>query len=174
MSEHATEYVVNNRTGEVHEANCPRVKVIASKSPWDPAKAALTPGVYADRICLVDGLPLRGGVSRPTTSEVIRQISDAVDNSYAVKLDPEAHMWRRLMKMVEESGEVVTAILGQLGENPRKGQTHSLADIEYELLDVALAALGARAFLGDPEPAESLDRHARLVWERLSAAIADG
>lgn len=52
-------YVVNNRTGEVHESDCPRVKVIHSKSPWDPAKAALTVGVYADKICLPMGLPLR-------------------------------------------------------------------------------------------------------------------
>lgn len=54
------DYVVNDRTGEVHEVTCPRVKVIASKSPWDPAKAQLTPGVYADRICLHGRLPLRG------------------------------------------------------------------------------------------------------------------
>lgn len=58
-----TEYFVNNRTGEVHESDCPRVKVIKSKTVWDPAKADLTVGVYADRICLHGQLPLRQGPS---------------------------------------------------------------------------------------------------------------
>lgn len=57
--------------------------------------------------------------------------------------DPEAATWARLAKITEEAGEVVAAQIGATGQNPRKGVTHSPADVEEELLDVALTALAA-------------------------------
>lgn len=63
--------------------------------------------------------------------------------------DPEAATWARLAKITEEAGEVVAAYIGAIGQNPRKGVTHSIADVEDELLDVALTALTALEHVRD-------------------------
>jgi NTP pyrophosphatase (non-canonical NTP hydrolase) len=49
----------------------------------------------------------------------------------------------RVLKLVEESGEAAAAYIGMVGQNPRKGVTHSLDDLLSELADVALTALCA-------------------------------
>lgn len=58
----------------------------------------------------------------------------------------------RLMKLSEEVGEVTEAYIGMVGQNPRKGVTHSASDVADELCDVivtAMVALGS--FADDPE-----------------------
>lgn len=55
----------------------------------------------------------------------------------------EAATWARLAKITEEAGEVVAAYIGLTGQNPRKGVTHTMEDVEEELLDVAITALAA-------------------------------
>lgn len=57
--------------------------------------------------------------------------------------DPEARLWGRIAKVQEEAGEVVSALIGVTGQNPRKGVTHSMDDVANELLDVAVTALVA-------------------------------
>lgn len=60
----------------------------------------------------------------------------------------------RIMKINEEAGEAVQAWIGVLGQNPRKGVTHTTDDVVKELADVAFAALVAIASLGaDPRKA---------------------
>ncbi|MEU3457109.1 MazG-like family protein [Micromonospora sp. NPDC006766] len=59
----------------------------------------------------------------------------------------------RIMKVTEEAGEVAAAWIGTLGQNPRKGITHTTDDVANELADVVLAALVAIATL-DRDPAE--------------------
>jgi len=55
------------------------------------------------------------------------------------------------MKVVSEVGEAHDALGGMLGENPRKGVTHTMDDLIGELLDVAVAALGAvEHLMGNP------------------------
>lgn len=49
----------------------------------------------------------------------------------------------RVLKLVEEAGEAAAAYIGMVGQNPRKGVTHSLDDLIAELADVAIAALCA-------------------------------
>jgi NTP pyrophosphatase (non-canonical NTP hydrolase) len=49
----------------------------------------------------------------------------------------------RVMKLAEECGEAVAAYIGMVGQNPRKGVTHSLDDLLNELADVAVTALCA-------------------------------
>jgi len=56
----------------------------------------------------------------------------------------------RVLKLVEEAGEAAAAYIGMVGQNPRKGVTHTLADLLGELADVALTALCAiQHFTGD-------------------------
>lgn len=49
----------------------------------------------------------------------------------------------RTMKVAEECGEAIAALIGVTGANPRKGRTHTTVDLVGELLDVAVTALGA-------------------------------
>jgi NTP pyrophosphatase (non-canonical NTP hydrolase) len=79
-----------------------------------------------------------------TFGQDVARISRWMDESKSYEgIDSEAHLWRRCMKISEETGEVFEALSGTLGENPRKGVTHSMDDVVDELLDVAMAALGA-------------------------------
>jgi hypothetical protein len=57
--------------------------------------------------------------------------------------DGEAATWGRIAKVAEEAGEVVAAMIALTGQNPCKPQAGSLADVERELLDVAVTALAA-------------------------------
>ncbi|MEU9149390.1 hypothetical protein AB0D59_02260 [Streptomyces sp. NPDC048417] len=46
----------------------------------------------------------------------------------------------RLMKVAEEAGEATAAYIGMTGQNPRKGISHTTADVADELCDVIIAA----------------------------------
>lgn len=74
----------------------------------------------------------------------------------------------RLMKLVEESGEVMQAYIGVEGQNPRKGVTHKPGDVAAELCDVILtAAVALYRFADDPEA--FMDEHAAGVVRRIEA-----
>lgn len=47
----------------------------------------------------------------------------------------------RALKVQEESGELAQAVIGVLGQNPRKGITHTWDDVILEAIDVAMTAL---------------------------------
>lgn len=49
----------------------------------------------------------------------------------------------RVLKLVEEAGEAAAAYIGMVGQNPRKGVTHTQDDLLKELADVAITALAA-------------------------------
>ncbi len=51
--------------------------------------------------------------------------------------------WARACKIIEEAGEAVAALIGYTGQNPRKGTTHSIADVLEELADCAWSAIFA-------------------------------
>ncbi|WP_051570992.1 MazG-like family protein [Cryptosporangium arvum] len=64
----------------------------------------------------------------------------------------------RVGKVAEELGEVWAAWIGATGQNPRKGHTHTPADVADELADVALAAATASLSLpGSGRPAAGSD-----------------
>jgi hypothetical protein len=58
-------------------------------------------------------------------------------------LPPETERLLRVMKLSEEVGETAQALTGVLGQNPRKGVTHTWQDVEAELCDVILTAMVA-------------------------------
>ena len=49
----------------------------------------------------------------------------------------------RILKVTEEAGEAAAARIGAVGNNPRKGVTHTTEHVAAELADVAMAALVA-------------------------------
>lgn len=73
----------------------------------------------------------------------------------------------RGLKVQEEAGELAQALIGTLGQNPRKGHTHVWGDTVDEAIDVALSALvfaeTALQFTG--KPAGRLDE---ILAERLT------
>lgn len=76
--------------------------------------------------------------------------------------DPEAITLHRVIKVAEEMGEAVTALIGALGANPRKGVDGTLEIVLEELLDVAVTALGAY---------EHIDAHQGRAYDELGAKI---
>lgn len=76
--------------------------------------------------------------------------------------NPEALTLHRLIKITEEAGEVVTATIGALGANPRKGVTNTFEKVLDELLDVAITALGAY---------EHIDGHQGRALDELDGKI---
>ncbi|MFC0032444.1 MazG-like family protein [Micromonospora chaiyaphumensis] len=60
----------------------------------------------------------------------------------------DAELTARLLKLTEETGEVAAAWIGVLGQNPRKGVTHTREEVAAELADVAFTALVAIESLG--------------------------
>ncbi|MFH8813065.1 MazG-like family protein [Streptomyces hygroscopicus] len=78
----------------------------------------------------------------------------------------------RLMKLVEEAGEVMEAYIGMVGQNPRKGITHKPKDVAAELCDVILtAAVALHRFADDPE--RFMAEHADRVVRRIEALGGD-
>ncbi|MGH3648785.1 MAG: MazG-like family protein [Micromonosporaceae bacterium] len=76
----------------------------------------------------------------------------------------------RVLKVVEESGEAAAAWIGVTGQNPRKGYTHSYADVAAELADVAFAALVAIESLNG-DAAEELHAVADKVLSRTAETV---
>lgn len=99
-------------------------------------------------------------------------ISTWVDTSYPEHIHhgTELHMRRRVDKIAEEHGEVVEAMAGMWAENPRKGKTNDIDKVEYELLDVACAALGALfSITGGTHLPYRLAEHLDTVARRMRA-----
>jgi phosphoribosyl-ATP pyrophosphohydrolase len=78
-------------------------------------------------------------------------------------LTPDMEKLLRIMKLTEEAGEVTQAVIGTLGQNPRKGITHTWDDVQAELCDVIFTAMVALA---------TLTPHAREVFSAHLARVA--
>jgi len=79
----------------------------------------------------------------------------------------------RIMKIGEEFGEAVQARIGMLGQNPRKGATHSREELAGELCDVIVTAMVALASTVD-EPGAIFDAKLRKIRDRVAALeVAD-
>ncbi|MFL5999353.1 MAG: MazG-like family protein [Streptomyces sp.] len=71
----------------------------------------------------------------------------------------------RMLKLSEEVGEVSEAVIGAIGQNPRKGVSHTWDDVQGELCDVVITALVALRTL-TPDTREVFHRHLGRVTER--------
>ncbi|MFG1954393.1 MazG-like family protein [Micromonospora sp. NPDC048830] len=79
----------------------------------------------------------------------------------------DAELTCRILKLTEEAGEVAGAWIGTLGQNPRKGVTHTRDDVAAELADVAFTALVAIESLGF-DARSALAQCAAKVRSRIS------
>ncbi|MFF6885682.1 MazG-like family protein [Streptomyces sp. NPDC012421] len=80
-------------------------------------------------------------------------------------LPPGQEILLRVLKLSEEVGEAAQAVIGATGQNPRKGTSHSWADVEAELCDVVITALVALRTL-TPDAPEVFATHLRRVADR--------
>ncbi|GHF56523.1 hypothetical protein GCM10018790_38140 [Kitasatospora xanthocidica] len=78
----------------------------------------------------------------------------------------------QVVKIQEEAGEVAEALLGVLGANPRKGVSHTVADLQGELCDVITAAMVALRET-TPDPAAVLTAHLAAWRPRHPAGPPD-
>jgi phage-related baseplate assembly protein len=108
------------------------------------------------------------------TIELLNELSVWIDE-YNQSKDPEALLWSRVAKVSEEAGEAIAALIGATGQNPRKGRTHMLSDVESELLDVAITALGAICHIrrnDDPQAVMlAFEAHVRKTHARAGLAV---
>lgn len=94
-----------------------------------------------------------------TIREITRRL-DALSVS-----PPDTERLLRIMKLSEEVGEVTQAVIGTLGQNPRKGVTHNWGDVEGELCDVIFTAMVALTTI-TPDAPEVFDAHLARVAGR--------
>ena len=80
-------------------------------------------------------------------------------------LPPDTEKLLRIMKLTEEAGEVTQAVIGTLGQNPRKGITHTWDDVQAELCDVVFTAMVALATI-TPDARKTFDAHLTRVADR--------
>lgn len=80
-------------------------------------------------------------------------------------LPPGQEILLRVLKLSEEVGEAAQAVIGATGQNPRKGTSHSWADVEAELCDVVITAMVALRTL-TPDAPEVFAAHLRRVADR--------
>jgi hypothetical protein len=77
-----------------------------------------------------------------------------------------------MMKLTEEAGEVTQAVIGTLGQNPRKGVTHTWEDVQAELCDVIVTAMVALTTLTTLTTLTSLTPDARETFDGHLARVA--
>lgn len=114
-----------------------------------------------------------GGIDVDELGLSIVRLSQWIDDANRDR-PAEAATWARIAKVAEEAGEVIAAHIGATGQNPRKGVTCSVDDVEEELLDVAVTALAAVEHLRshDGRALELLaDKVSRLVARARAAAM---
>ncbi|MFI1044953.1 MazG-like family protein [Streptomyces griseoruber] len=88
--------------------------------------------------------------------------------------DGSAGLLLRMLKLSEEVGEVAEAVIGAMGQNPRKGNSHTWEDVQGELCDVVITALVALRTL-TPEPERVFGGHLAEVAERsLGTGVRGG
>ena len=100
----------------------------------------------------------------------IGQIVNWLDESST--LPPDTETLLRIMKLTEEAGEVSQAVIGVMGQNPRKGVTHTWDDVQAEICDVILTAMVVLATL-TPGARDVFNAHlARVAQRSLSGPSA--
>ncbi|WP_102926933.1 MazG-like family protein [Streptomyces noursei] len=114
--------------------------------------------------------PTRSGVSSgdATPWDTIAALVGWLDRESALPAEQERLL--RILKLSEEAGEVAQAVIGAVGQNPRKGHSHSWEDVHAELCDVIVTAMVALRTL-TPEARQVFDGHLRRIAGRSLGAV---
>ena len=120
-------------------------------------------------------MKVRGGEVRGGSWEELGRVVERMDAhldeevGFPYRLAPLAQDWARIVKVVEEAGEAVEALMGLTGQNPRKGHYGVEMDLWSELADVTMTGLYAlQHFTKDRElTMELLLKRAQYHEERV-------
>jgi NTP pyrophosphatase (non-canonical NTP hydrolase) len=97
------------------------------------------------------------------TWQTIAALAGRLDDHSA--LPREQRVLFQLLKIQEEAGEVAEAAIGAAGQNPRKGFSHTWADVEAEVCDVIIT--GMVALMRMNSDAEAVfEQHLRRITDR--------
>ncbi|MGA5514888.1 MazG-like family protein [Streptomyces pseudogriseolus] len=88
-------------------------------------------------------------------------------------LPREQRVLLQLLKIQEEAGEVAEAVIGAMGQNPRKGFSHSWEEVEAEVCDVIVTGIVALMRM-NPQAAEVFARHLDRIRQRDVGDAAEG
>jgi NTP pyrophosphatase (non-canonical NTP hydrolase) len=82
-------------------------------------------------------------------------------------LTGDAALLGQALKVQEEAGEMAEAMLGVLGQNPRKGFSHTKDDLLKEIIDVIMTSAVLAVWIeGGPAFAARLDERLDFLAER--------
>ncbi|NDK24615.1 hypothetical protein FSY75_09035 [Streptomyces sp. TR1341] len=95
----------------------------------------------------------------------VRSIRTWLDENTSGQTQTERELLR-VLKIGEEFGEVAEALHGAHNANPRKGASHTRADVSKELIDVAVTALIALDTI-DPEARKAFDARLQHLVDRV-------
>lgn len=95
--------------------------------------------------------------------ETIGRLSERFDAHSAVPV--ETATLHQALKIQEEAGEVAEAVLGALGQNPRKGLSHTWADVEAEVCDVIVTGMVTLARM-NPDAKAVFEEHLKRIADR--------
>ncbi|MDR3082550.1 MAG: MazG-like family protein [Streptomyces sp.] len=84
-------------------------------------------------------------------------------------LPREQRILLQLLKIQEEAGEVAEAVIGAMGQNPRKGHSHRWDDVEAEICDVIVTGMVALTRM-NPDAEAVFARHMDRIASRDLAA----
>lgn len=98
----------------------------------------------------------------PTWQTITRLAARFEDHS---TLPRDQRILLQLLKIQEEAGEVAEAVIGAMGQNPRKGHSHTWDDVESEICDVVVTAMVALTRM-NPEAPTVFARHLSRIAAR--------
>ncbi|RMI38801.1 MazG-like family protein [Streptomyces triticirhizae] len=98
--------------------------------------------------------------------EQVRRIRTWLDANTGGQTETERELLR-VLKIGEEFGEVAEALHGAHNANPRKGASHTRADVSKELVDVAVTTLIALDTI-DPEARKAFDARLQHLVDRVA------
>ncbi|MGA5210303.1 MazG-like family protein [Streptomyces pseudogriseolus] len=88
-------------------------------------------------------------------------------------LPREQRVLLQLLKIQEEAGEVAEAVIGAMGQNPRKGFSHTWEEVEAEICDVIVTGMVALMRM-NPHAPEVFAGHLNRIRQRdVDAATED-
>lgn len=100
------------------------------------------------------------------TWQTIEQLAQLLENHST--LPREQRVLLQLLKIQEEAGEVAEAVIGAMGQNPRKGHSHTWEDVESEVCDVIVTGMVALARMNAEAPAVFARHMERIIARDLS------
>lgn len=98
--------------------------------------------------------------------DTIDRLSDWIDQGSTAT--PNERRLLRIMKVQEEAGEAAQAAMGAIGENPRKGVSHTWDDVDDELCDVIITGMVALRAL-NPQARKKFAERLDYVTQRALA-----